>query len=140
MLAAKSLVVWLLILVFAIGNGGVRDGILLKVLPHSAAYTLSGIILIGCVLLVSVVTIRWLGPLSLAKCILIGTLWLALTLVFEFTFALLVRRQDLAQTIQAYRFKDGNILPLVLLAVAIAPTVAAYIRGVLTPNNRWRGP
>jgi hypothetical protein len=55
----------------------------------------------------------------------------------EFTFVLLVRRQDLAQTLQAYRFEDGNILPLVLLAVVIAPTVAAYIRAVLTPNNRW---
>lgn len=136
MLAAKAFVVWMLILVVAIGNGAVRDGILLKLLPPSSAYTVSGIILIGCVFLVSLVMIRWLGRLSLAKCLLIGTLWLGLTLVFEFTFALLVLGQNLADALQAYRFKGGNILPLVLLAVAIAPTVAAYIRGVISLQER----
>lgn len=39
------------------------------------------------------------------------------------------------QTLQAYRFKDGAIVPLVLLAVVIVPTAAAYIRGVLS----WQG-
>jgi len=136
MLAAKSLVVWLLIVFLAIGNGAVREGVLLKLLPHSSAYIVSGIILIGCVLLVSIGTIRWFGQLSLARCILIGALWLAFTLVFEFTFALLVQRQDLAHALQAYRFKDGNILPLVLLAVAIAPTLAAYVRGGFSPQDR----
>jgi hypothetical protein len=136
MLAATAFVVWMLILVVAIGHGAVRDGILLQLRPPSSAYTVSGIILSGCVFLESPVMIRWLGRLSLAKCILIGTLWLALTPVFEFTFALLVQGQDLADALQACRFKDGHILPLVLLAVAIAPTVAAYFRGVISPQER----
>jgi hypothetical protein len=131
MLWIKSFAIWLLILLLAVANGALREGLLLRLLPRTPAYTLSGITLIAAVLIAAVVLIGWLGRLSLAQYLLVGAMWLVLTLVFEFSFGLL-RGQDPAQVLQAYQFKDGNIWPLVLLAVAIAPATAAWVRGLLS--------
>jgi hypothetical protein len=138
MAVLKAFAVWLLILALAIANGALRESLLLKSLPRSAAYTLSGIILIGCVLLASVLLIRWLGQLRPASYWLVGLFWLALTLAFEFSFAWL-RGQDPGGMLQAYRFKDGNIWPLVLLVVALAPVLAAWVRGLLPVRGRAGG-
>ena len=127
----RACVIWLLILLLAIGNGVLREGLLLKLLSSSTAYTLSGIILIACVFLVTIGVIRWLGRLTFGQYLLVGVFWLVLTLAFEFSFGLL-RGQSLGTVMQAYRFQDGNIWPLVLLAVAVAPATAAWVRGLLS--------
>lgn len=131
MVLSKSFALWLLILVLAVANGGLREGLLLRILPHSPAYILSGVILIACVLLVSIFSIPWLGKLTLIRYLFVGVFWLALTLAFEAGFGLLVRGQSVEVLLEAYRFKEGNIWPVVLLVVAMAPVVAAYARGLL---------
>jgi hypothetical protein len=130
-LVPRSLAVWLLILAFATANGVLREGMLPKVLPHSTAYVASGILLIACILAVSLITIPWLGHLTLVQYVLVGAWWLGLTLAFEFGFGMLLRGQSFDVMLEGYRFKDGNIWPLVLLAVAAAPLIAAYVRGLL---------
>jgi hypothetical protein len=130
MVALKALGLWLLILVLAIVNGGFREAVLLKMLPRSAAFTASGLLLIAYVLTVALLSIKWLGQRSLAQYAGVGLLWLFLTLAFEFGFGLLVRGESLASLLEAYRFREGNIWPIVLVAVAAAPAFAAYVRGL----------
>ena len=55
---------------------------------------------------------------------------LFLTLAFEFSFGLL-RGKTMAELFSAYAFKDGNIWPLVLAVTAMAPWLAAKLRGWL---------
>ncbi len=135
MFVPKSLAVWLLILALAIANGTLREAVLLEALPRSSAFVASGALLIACVLATSFLTIRWLGSLTPIQYIWVGVLWLGMTLAFEFSFGMLLRNQNLATMLEGYRFKDGNIWPLVLLSVAIAPVVAAYARGLLAPRG-----
>jgi hypothetical protein len=130
MVVLKTLALWLIILVLAIVNGAFREAVLLKVLPRSTAYIASGLLLIAFVLIVALFCIKWLGRLSFAQYVGIGLLWLALTLVFEFAFGLLVRGESLASLLDAYRFREGNMWPIVLAVVAAAPAFAAYIRGL----------
>jgi hypothetical protein len=129
MVALKALVLWFLILVLAIVNGGLREAVLLSVLPRSTAFITSGILLIACVLIVALLFIKWLGRLGFAQYAGVGLLWLLLTLAFEFAFGLLVRGESLAVLLEAYRFREGNIWPIVLVVVAAAPAFAAYVRG-----------
>jgi hypothetical protein len=134
----KAFALWLAILVVAILNGGFREAVLLKILERSTAFTLSGILLIACILLVSLLSTRWLGRLTLAQYLLLGAAWLALTLLFEFGFGLL-RGQSVASLLDAYRFRDGNIWPIVLVVlvvVALAPSIAAFARGMISPGGR----
>jgi hypothetical protein len=134
-LPLKALAVWLAILALAVANGALREGVLLARLSRSAAFTLSGILLIACILLVALLSIRWLGASTASQCVAVGLFWLALTLVFEFGFGLLVRGQSLSTVLDAYRFRQGNLWPLVLLVVAVAPAIAAFARGVLAPGK-----
>jgi hypothetical protein len=134
MFLLKSIAVWLLILALAVANGALREGVLLKLMPRSPAFTLSGVILIACVLLAALLSIPWLGKLGFAQYLLTGALWFALTLAFEFGFGL-ARGRSLESLLQAYRFNDGDIWPIVLLVVAVAPVAAACIRGLLPAQD-----
>ncbi len=60
--------------------------------------------------------------------ILVGAGWLALTLIFEFSFGLR-RGASMSEILGAYTFQEGNIWPLVLLITALAPWLAAKLRG-----------
>lgn len=58
----------------------------------------------------------------------IGLGWLALTLVFEFSFGLW-QGKSWQVMLDAYTFKGANIWPAVLLVIAVAPYFAAKLRG-----------
>jgi len=126
----KAFALWLLVLVFAVANGALREGVLLQVFARSSAFTVSGILLIACIFVIALLSVHWLGKLTFVQYVLVGLLWLVLTLAFEFGFGLLVRRQTLASLLEAYRFKEGNIWPIVLAVVAVAPAAAAVVRGL----------
>jgi hypothetical protein len=50
----------------------------------------------------------------------IGLGWLALTLIFEFSFGLW-QGKSLQVLLEAYTFKDGNIWPVILVVTVLAP-------------------
>ena len=131
MITLKAIGLWLLILGLAIANGGFRDAVLLPALPRHAAYVVSGLILMACVFGVTGLFVSRLGVRSSTGYALIGLFWLVLTLLFEFGFGLLMRGESLASLLQAYTFRDGNLWPLVLLAVAVAPLTVARLRHLL---------
>lgn len=125
----KALTVWLGILVLAIANGILREAIIIPMLGQPLGFTLSGALLSILILVVAYLALPWIGRASGAIYIGLGLGWLYLTLVFEFTFGHLVQGKSWPELLDAYSFKDGNIWPVVLLAVALAPYAAAKIRG-----------
>ena len=125
--ALRGLGLWLVILVLAVANGIVREAVLVPKLGNSPGLILSGILLSGFVLLVAYVGLPWLNTQGM-ELILIGLGWLLATLIFEFSFGLL-RGKALNEILAAYTFKGGNIWPIVLLVVAVAPWVAGKLRG-----------
>jgi hypothetical protein len=116
--------IWLLILFLAVLNGALREAVLLPHLSPSTAFVLSGALLATCVLGVSFLLVPRIGALSSAQCWAIGLFWLGLTLAFEFGFGRLVQHQSWATLLAAYRFTDGNVWPLVLVVILIAPWLA----------------
>lgn len=94
-------------------------------LDKPAALVLSGALLSACILIVAVVLARWLKLNDTARSLSVGSLWLCLTLAFEFGFGRLVQRHSWPEMLEAYTFKDGNMWPLVLVITFLAPLVAA---------------
>ena len=117
--------IWLLILAFAIANGGIRESLLLPALGNPAAQLLSGIVLASAILAAAWWLLPPLGAQSRYR--LVGALWLALTLVFEFGFGR-AQGKSWEQLLAAYTFEDGNLWPVVLVVTLLAPAVA----------GRWR--
>ena len=125
---AKVIGIWLLILLFAVLNGVLRESLLMPVLGLPAGLVVSGVILCAVVIVVSLVLVPRLGALPMSIAVAIGLFWLALTLVFEFGFGRLVQHRPWSELLEAYRFHDGNIWPVVLLVVTLSPALAVAIR------------
>lgn len=128
MLLLRSVPAWLLILCLAVANGALREAVLIPALGKSNALVLSGVLLSFLVALVAYAFVRWSRGISPAQGLSVGAFWLLLTLVFEFGFGRLVQHKSWSELSDAYRFKDGNIWPVVLLVTLVAPCVAATVR------------
>ena len=125
---AKPVAAWLLILLLAVLNGGLRESVLVPALGLPAAYMLSGILLSACVLTVAIALAGWMKLGDARRSLAVGLLWFLLTVAFEFGFGRLVQDRSWSQMLDAYTFRDGNIWPLVLLVTFLAPLVAAVVR------------
>lgn len=128
MFLLKAAALWLLILVCAVLNGGLREAVLLPNLGKPLALVFSGILLSLCIVAVSLLFVHSLGKMSDAQALQLGLFWLLLTLAFEFGFGRLVQHRSWQQLLEAYTFKDGNIWPLVLVVTFFAPLLAVRIQ------------
>jgi hypothetical protein len=131
MIALKAFYVWVLILICAISNGAFREGFLVAQFGTVTAFVISGLLLSVCILVVSAALVPWLGRLKTSHYLLLGLFWLSLTLIFEFGFGRLLQHKTWEQLFAAYTFQGGNLWPLVLIVTALAPLLAAYLRGLL---------
>lgn len=129
MLTLKATAVWLLILACAVLNGGLREALLVPALGKPMALVLSGALLAIVILAVSLLLVPRMGKLAAPQCLYVGLLWLCLTLAFEFGFGRLVQHQSWQRLLEAYTFKDGNVWPVVLVVVFLAPLLAVRARG-----------
>jgi hypothetical protein len=117
----RYLIAWLVMLVVAMINGGLRDFTYGRHLPELLANQLSclsGSILLGVVMFLFVR--RW-PPVSTRQAWLIGLFWTGLTMAFEFLFFHYVGGRSWAELLANYDVMSGRLWPLILLWVAVAP-------------------
>ncbi len=126
-LAPRALALWLLLLFLAMANGAFRETVLIPVLGHGPGLVLSGAMLSGLVLLVAYGGVKWLGARSGKERLIVGLAWLGATVAFELAFGFL-RGQKLQDLLAAYTFHGGNLWPVVLIVVAVAPWLAGKLR------------
>lgn len=126
----KALAIWFVILVLAIVNGTLRETVLIPLLGTTFGLVFSGVLLSLLILAVTYYLLPWLGIRRLGQLFFIGFCWLILTLIFEFSFGLLLGKA-LPEIIEAYTFKDGNLWPAILVVMVMAPWLSAKFRGWL---------
>lgn len=126
----KAFVLWFAILVLAMLNGILREKGLIPAMGSFGAFIASGVILSACIFTVAFLGAPWYGRLPSADWLLVGLFWLLLTLAFEFGFGRFLQHKSWADLVEAYTFKGGNIWPLVLVAILIAPWLVAKWRGL----------
>ncbi|MCC7010518.1 MAG: hypothetical protein IT184_17045 [Acidobacteria bacterium] len=126
----RSVVVWLAVLVLAFVNGGVREVLLIPAIGAFAGRAISAIALSLVVLLVTYLTIRWVGPRSPRDAWIIGALWLALTLAFELLTGHFAFGTPWPDLFADYDVFHGRLWPLVLVTVAVAPRLCTSRHGI----------
>jgi hypothetical protein len=114
----------------AVFNGALRETVLIPRLGTTAGLVLSGLLLSVLILAVACLSLPWLGARCFVELIGIGLGWLTLTLVFEFSLGLW-QGKSWQVMFEAYTFQGGNIWTIVLVVTALAPYLAAKLRGVL---------
>ena len=84
----KSILIWLAIIPMAILNGGLRQRILEPLFGLKIANPISGLILCILIFIISFIFIPRLGIGDIRTYLIMGVLWIFLTIVFETIFGL----------------------------------------------------
>jgi len=110
-------------LLIAIANGALRELTFGKAMPELRAHQLStaiGSVLIG--VFIWVVVRQW-PPASDAQAFLIGLIWLALTVAFEFIFGKFVMHHPWSRLVGDYNVFKGRVWLAFLFWLTLAPCV-----------------
>jgi hypothetical protein len=129
MLFLKAAALWCLFVLVAIANAGARDNLFVRRLGR-AALPLSGLTLSAAILALTWLAWPWFGPMTPSQARAVGGAWAAVTVVFEVVFACGLLRQPWPQVAGILHVQRGNLWLLVIAATALAPTLAARLRGV----------
>jgi hypothetical protein len=121
----RATLIWLGILVLASGNGAVRDLVLAPRLGDPLARGISTLVLCGLILLVTWRSIQWIGPRSRRDALIVGSLWMVLTLAFEFLAGHYLFGKAWAMLLDDYDLSRGRIWILALLTTFAAPVLLA---------------
>lgn len=126
----RGLVVWCLLVVLAVLNGGARDAWLSPLLGDTVGRAISSLVLSGLILLATWLTIGWIGPHTAGQALAVGAIWLGLTLAFEFGAGHYAFGKSWGELLADYDLRRGRIWILVLIVTLVAPVWTARLRGL----------
>lgn len=117
----RYVLAWIPMMAIGIINGTLRVVTYGKVLNELRAHqvsTITGVFLLG--IYIWLILSFW-TPTSLSQALLIGILWLGLTVTFEFLFGHYIAGHSWSQLLRDYNLFAGRIWLLVLIWITIAP-------------------
>jgi hypothetical protein len=119
-----TLGVWFLFVIFAIINGGIRNKFFKPYVGDSIAHQISTIIFIIVILIVTYLILKFSYiQLSDSQAIIMGTIWLLLTIFFEFIAGHYIFGNPWDKLVSDYNILKGRIWSLVLLTTFLAPYI-----------------
>lgn len=119
----KYTVAWILLALFGVINGVLRELGYKKLMREHAAHqvsSLSALVLIGLITW----ALSWIMPLASAgQAWTVGLVWLAMTVCFEFLFGHFAMKLSWERLLADYNLLEGRLWLLVLLWIGLAPWV-----------------
>jgi hypothetical protein len=95
---------------------------------EQAAHIISSLTLIGLLFLITYVFLRLVRlDYDLIDLVIVGAMWLAMSVAFEFLFGHYVVGHPWSRLLADYNILRGRVWSLVLLAVFLAPLVAGNL-------------
>lgn len=124
----RILTAWFGLVILAIANGAFREAVLTPRLGTGWAHFASSVSLSALILASAWFTVPWIGVSSSSECWLTGSIWLAMTVLFEFGFGHFVVKKSWAELLADYDLLAGRIWIVVLAVVFLAPYLVARMR------------
>lgn len=127
---ARGVAVWLVLIAAEFAHGIARAVWLVPVVgdfPSRQIGVFTGTLIN---LTIALLFIRWIHPARVSEAVDVGVVWCLLTLVFELLLGRLVFQASWSRLLSDYDLRHGGYLGLGLLALALAPLVAAKARRV----------
>lgn len=128
-IATRSLAFWVVLIAAEILHGIARAILLV---PHLGEFRSNQIgVFTGSViiLVIALVSVRWIGAHRTTELLLVGFLWLVLTLAFEILFGRFVVGASWERIAADYNVLEGGLLPFGMLVLLLSPLIAGRIRG-----------
>lgn len=128
----RAFAVWLLLIGVESAHGVLRALFLEPYVGELPARRMGFFVGALIVLGVACLSVRWIRAGTTARLVAVGVLWLCLTLAFELWLGRFVMGLSWDRLALEYDVTRGALMPFGLLLVALAPLIAARLRG-LTP-------
>jgi len=123
-----ALLLWILFFPFAIVNAGLREKIWTPRFGEHAGHVLSTLIFLAVLLLAIYAFLRFVDvSYSPGDLWLLGVLWLALTVAFEFGFGHYVMGHQWDTLLQDYNLLAGRVWALIPLAWLVVPRLIGWL-------------
>ena len=119
----RYVLAWFALLALAVANGALRQFTFGKHMSELRAHQLStliGSVLIG--ILIRLLIRTW-PPSSSRQALLVGLIWLVLTVAFEFFMGIVLARRPFSRVPRDYNLAAGRVWLLFPVWLAIAPWV-----------------
>ena len=120
----RATVIWAGLLGLAVANGGIRETFLVPKLGLGMARAVSTVMLSAMILLAGWALTPWIRPATLQDAWLIGALWVAFTLAFEFLGGHFLFGKPWVELFGDYNLFAGRIWVLVLIVTMMTPAFA----------------
>ncbi len=116
---------WFLFMFLAIVNAGIRNNVYKPVVGDLVANQISTLIFITVIFAVTYLVLRFSSlKLSDSEALLMGTIWLVFTIIFEFIAGHYVFGNSWEKLFADYNILKGRIWILVLLTTFLSPYLA----------------
>jgi len=129
-ISGRAISVWLVIIVAEIVHGMLRAMSLVPFFGEFRSNQIGVFTGSAIILVVACVTIRWIGAILRYELLLVGIIWLTLTVAFEWLFGWLVMGQSFERMAADYNLLKGGLMPVGLIFLALSPLIAAKLRRV----------
>lgn len=124
----RSLVVWLLIIVAEIVHGIVRAIALVPWVGEFRSNQVGVFTGSAIILVIAYLTIQWIGAKRPGELLLVGVIWLLLTVAFEILFGRFVMELAWEQVLAGFNIAQGGLMPIGLLILLFSPMLALKLR------------
>jgi hypothetical protein len=118
---------WLVLVILGISNGVIREKTYGRYLTELQAHQLSTVTGIIAMTVAVWLLALFIRPRSLEMAIIIGVIWLSLTVAFEFGFGHLVAGHSWERLLADYNLFRGRLWSLLLLWILFLPSLVYMI-------------
>jgi hypothetical protein len=125
---ARAVLVWVLMSVVAVANGTLRVYVLVPAIGEASGHVASTVLLCAVILVLTRLTIGWIGARGTRDDFILGGLWLSMTLAFEFLAGHYLFGHSWERLLADYNPAAGRVWILVLIVTFLAPWIASGIR------------
>jgi hypothetical protein len=129
MFLLRALAVWLVIMCVEFIHGVLRAMYLAPLVGDFQARRIS--VLLGSLLILTIayLFVLWIRAETTRSLIVVGLVWLVLTLSFELSFGRFVVGLSRQRIASDYDVLHGGLLPFGLIVLTLSPLIAAKVRG-----------
>src|SRR6056297_1107483 len=125
----RGFAVWILLIVAEIVHGILRAILLVPLVGEFRSNQIGVFTGSAIILLITYITIRWIGAKQTPESLTVGFTWLMLTVAFEVLFGRIVMGLTWERIVSDYNVLEGGLMPFGLLVLFCSPLIAAKCRG-----------
>ena len=126
---SRACAIWLILLVAAVMNGAMRQGVLVPFWGEGAAHYVSTVLLALIIFFVALLLSPWLNLDSRRQAWVVGLLWMMLTVAFEFGAGHFVFGTPWSKLLADYHLTEGRIWIIIPLAMLLTPPTLYRMHG-----------